>query len=211
MNSEHSNEWIQYKKNPHIQYDRINSHFRCSTCKMELGVNAGGAASHSKGSHGIKLDGTQITIPKEIKVEPNTIESEETVTEEKNLHSHIRIEHLAPTEQINSDKQPKLPEEHKSITEDPLYNIYKTLERKMHCADLYKRAKMAGIPKSQLEDLERELGITEEEERKKKEKMRRERKDDEELFRQAVILMAATEDPTVKRNIFMSYVLSKNT
>lgn len=202
MDSEHDNnsDWVQHKQNPYILHNTITSHFRCKKCRMDMGVNAGGAASHSQGAHNIRLDGTQIIKKIEpVKIVPKPIESHELIEKKTNimLNETNIVEQRTEYMEVIPKYEPE---------DDPYYHLHKKIDRLQEISILYKKARMAGISRCVLRPLEVELGISDEEEERKK---RKEKHDKEIENQKTVFWMLAARDNESKRRLFCYYLFKK--
>lgn len=208
MDNEYDNyNWVQHKRNPYIQHNKLNSHFRCKKCRMDLGVNAGGAASHSQGAHDIRLDGTPIIKKVEQpKIISKPVESNELNEEKINI---MPEETNTLVSEQRTEYRRVIPIDEEPVEDDPYYQLHQKIERMMQIGYLYKRAKVAGISKSDLRPLEIELGIEDEEERKKeKEKKKREF---EKLDRMAMFCFLAAPDRETQNRIIKTYAILRST
>lgn len=164
--------WKQYRNNPHLQRNILTKEFRCKTCNLSLGDNAGGAGSHCKGTHGIRIDGTP--IKKEIPIQRE--DNPQTETQSKNESS---MQKLKPHDYLRTlfVSKPVEPSRSRPPTESEKFQYKKRL------FDLIKENERQGVPEELLKPLREELGLKnywdqlakgkEEEEKRKKEKEKR--------------------------------------
>lgn len=137
----HTKEWVRYGNNPHIERNSLTKEFRCITCKLSLGDNAGGAGSHCKGSHRIRINGTQI-VKEPLKTDSKVIIKHEEAQPEQDV-----LKRMETPLQIESE--PNLDEG----------DSLKFLEVRVANLIKYRKFKALGAPESDLKLLRKLYGI----------------------------------------------------
>ena len=169
---EGKNNWAQYGENPHIQRNLLTKEFRCVTCNQLLGDNAGGAGSHCKGSHGIRIDGNRI------REEPVC----ETETIQPKVISYPATQHqLVPRPQVvrsyeDEERRQKLIDELQNnppLEKDDSVKLYEDMEKKRALWNKYQQLEINRVPESILRQYRIELGVEDDYVRKKKEQKRK--------------------------------------
>ncbi len=151
--------WTQYGANPHLQRNNLTKEFHCKTCDMSLGDNAGGAGSHCKATHGMRIDG--YLIKKETPVIPVKVTPQVGMMDNNNPLSKLYIK-----------SGPLKPIEHKIDLSDhgPPTAIQK-FESKKRVWLTCKQGEREGMPDELLKPLYEELGIQNHYEQKQQKEM----------------------------------------
>lgn len=180
--NEGKNNWTRYGKNPYIQRNTLTKEFRCITCSMPLGDNAGGAGSHCKSSHGIRIDGSSIQEQARENNSAQAVPQDQLVPLNRNIPSDEELEKKRRLiEEINNISSPS--------KKDESLELYEEMEKQKVLWRKYKDLENSGVPESILRSYHIKLGIENDYVEKKKEhKLKQEKKEFREFLERAVLL-----------------------
>ncbi len=149
---------------------------------MPLGDNAGGAGSHCKSSHGIRIDGSSIQEQARENNSAQAVPQDQLVPLNRNIPSDEELEKKRRLiEEINNISSPS--------KKDESLELYEEMEKQKVLWRKYKDLENSGVPESILRSYHIKLGIENDYVEKKKEhKLKQEKKEFREFLERAVLL-----------------------
>lgn len=209
MNITSRQKWIQHKENPHIEKNSLTNKYRCTTCKLELGTNAGGVSSHSQAVHNMRLDGRPLKQP-EASSENKTVGNYQ---EFKNFSSR-GLSDIIRYDKPSGERQSEISDTQRSFIEElrrrEKESVLGEQEKKLCIWKKIEIAENQGVPQKLLVPWYEELGLDpnykEKKRKEREEELQRKKHDD--LKRKFMILFCVADNYKAKRTVICWYILN---